>query len=73
MKKGWVANSWHATLAPGCSEKYAKVFTSSTGVKGKLIEPTRIRLRSWNVWSLTCKLRELVETTTRKRVNILCI
>ena len=39
----------------------------------KLVEPTRIRLGSWNVGSLTGKLRELVDTAVRRRVNILCI
>jgi exonuclease III len=39
----------------------------------KLAEPTRIRLGSWNVGSLTGKLRELVDAATRRRVNILCI
>ena len=39
----------------------------------KLIEAIRIRLDSWNVWSLTGKLRELVDTTVRRRVNILCV
>ena len=39
----------------------------------KLVEPTRIRLASWNVGSLTGKLRELVDTATRRRVNILCV
>jgi hypothetical protein len=39
----------------------------------KLAEPTRIRLGSWNVGSLTGKLRELVDTTIRRRVNILCV
>jgi hypothetical protein len=39
----------------------------------KLVEPTKIHLGSWNVGSLTGKLRELVDTTTRRRVNILCI
>ena len=39
----------------------------------KLVEPTRIRLGSWNVGSLTGKLRELVDTVTRRRVNILCV
>ena len=39
----------------------------------KLVEPTRIRLGSWNVGSLTGKLRELVDTATRRRVNILCV
>ena len=39
----------------------------------KLVEPTRIRLGSWNVGSLTGKLRELVDTAIRRRVNILCV
>ena len=39
----------------------------------KLVEPTRIRLGSWNVGSLTGKLRELVDTATRRRVNILYV
>ena len=39
----------------------------------KLVEPTRICLGSWNVGSLTDKLRELVDTATRRRVNILCV
>jgi hypothetical protein len=33
----------------------------------------RIRLGSWNVGSLTGKLRELVDTVIRRRVNILCV
>ena len=36
----------------------------------KLAEPTRIRIGSWNVGSLTIKLRELA---IRRRVNILCV
>ena len=39
----------------------------------KLVEPTRIRLGSWNVGSLTGKLRELVDIAIRRRVNILCV
>jgi hypothetical protein len=39
----------------------------------KLVEPTRIRLGSWNVGSLTGELRELVDTAVRRRVNILCV
>jgi hypothetical protein len=42
------------------------------GVK-KLVESTRIRLGSWNVGSLTNKLKELVDATIRKRVSILCV
>ncbi|KAG2578459.1 hypothetical protein PVAP13_6NG213203, partial [Panicum virgatum] len=37
----------------------------------KLAEPTRIG--SWNVGSITGKLRELVDVAIRRRVNILCV
>jgi hypothetical protein len=38
----------------------------------KLVGESRIRLGSWNVGSLTGKLRELVDTAIRRHVNILC-
>ena len=37
----------------------------------KLVKPTRIRLDSWNVGSLIGKLRELVDTATRRREYIM--
>jgi exonuclease III len=39
----------------------------------KLVELTRFRLGSWNVRSLIAKLRELVETVIRRRLNIFCV
>jgi hypothetical protein len=39
----------------------------------KLVGESMIRLGSWNVGSLICKLRELVDTAIRRRVNILCV
>jgi hypothetical protein len=39
----------------------------------KLVGESRIRLGSWNVGSFTGKLRELVDTAIRRRVNILCV
>uniref|UniRef100_A0A8I6WSC6 Endonuclease/exonuclease/phosphatase domain-containing protein n=1 Tax=Hordeum vulgare subsp. vulgare TaxID=112509 RepID=A0A8I6WSC6_HORVV len=39
----------------------------------KLAEPRRIRLCSWNVGSLTGKLRKLVNTVVRRRVDVLCV
>jgi hypothetical protein len=39
----------------------------------KLVRESRIRLGSWNVGSLTGKLRELIDTMIRRRVNILCV
>nr|XP_040254128.1 craniofacial development protein 2-like [Aegilops tauschii subsp. strangulata] len=39
----------------------------------KLAEPRRIRLGSWNVGSLTEKLRELVDAVVTRGVDILCV
>jgi hypothetical protein len=39
----------------------------------KLVEPSRLRVGTWNVGSLTRKLREIVDTMIRRRVNILCV
>jgi hypothetical protein len=39
----------------------------------KLAEPSRMRVGTWNVGSLTSKLREVVDTMIRRRVNILCV
>jgi exonuclease III len=39
----------------------------------KLVGESRIRLCSWNVGSLTGKLRDLVDTAIRRRVNILSV
>jgi exonuclease III len=39
----------------------------------KLAEPSRLRVGTWNVGSLMGKLREIVDTMIRRRVNILCI
>jgi exonuclease III len=39
----------------------------------KLVGESRIRLGSWNIGFLTSKLRELVDTAIRRRVNILCV
>jgi exonuclease III len=39
----------------------------------KLVEPTTIHVGSWNIGSLSGKLRELVNAVSRRRVNILCV
>jgi hypothetical protein len=39
----------------------------------KLAEPNRVCVGTWNVGSLTGKLREVVDTMIRRRVNILCV
>jgi exonuclease III len=39
----------------------------------KIAEPSRLRVGTWNVGSLTGKLREIIDTMIRRRVNILCV
>jgi hypothetical protein len=39
----------------------------------KLVEPSSVRVGTRNVGSLTGKLREVVDTMIRRRVNILCV
>jgi exonuclease III len=39
----------------------------------KLAEPSRVCVGTWNVWSLTGKLQEVVDTMIRRSVNILCV
>jgi exonuclease III len=39
----------------------------------KLVKPNRVRVGIWNVGSLMGKLREVVDTMIRRRVNILCV
>lgn len=49
------------------------IFVDVRGKVRKLVELTKIRVGSWNVGSLTGKLRELVDAASRRRVNILCV
>jgi hypothetical protein len=39
----------------------------------KLAEPSRLRVGTWNVGSITGKLREIVDTMIRRRMNIFCV
>jgi hypothetical protein len=39
----------------------------------KLAEPSRVRVGTWNIGTLTGKHREVVDTMIRRRVNILCV
>jgi exonuclease III len=39
----------------------------------KLAEPSNVCVVIWNVWSLTGKLREVVDTMIKRRVNILYV
>jgi exonuclease III len=39
----------------------------------KLVEPIRLCVGTWNVWMLTGKLQEIVDTMIRRHVNIFCV
>jgi hypothetical protein len=39
----------------------------------KLAEPSRVRVATWNIGSLTGKLREVVDIMIRRCVNIICV
>jgi exonuclease III len=54
------------------NEQVFALDSTSAGAR-KLVGESMIHLGSWNVGSLTGKLRELVDTVIRRRVNILCI
>ncbi|PVH62789.1 hypothetical protein PAHAL_3G403200 [Panicum hallii] len=62
-------------LRPGVvkNEQGSSHFSRRVRRVRKLAEPIRFRLGSWNVGSLTGKLRELVDVAIRRRVNILCV
>jgi len=48
-------------------------FTQRVRGVRKLVDDSMIRIGSWNVGSLTGKLRELVDVAHKRRVNILCV
>ena len=55
------------------SEQGSSHYTRRVRGVRKLSGEFRIRVGSWNVGSLTGKLRELVDVAVRKRVNIMCV
>ena len=55
------------------SEQGSSHFSRRMRGARKLVDDSRVRLGSWNVGSLTGKLREIVDTMIRRRVNILCV
>jgi hypothetical protein len=61
-----------ATSAPECSKNVqGSLHHQQVRRVRKLVGLTEIHLGSWNVASFTGKLRELVETSTRRRVKYL--
>ena len=69
----FLSSSLHRRPGVVKSEQGSSHLTRQVRRAGKLVEPTRIRLSSWNVGSLTGRLRELVDSAIRRHVNILCV
>jgi hypothetical protein len=63
----------HECLSVVTNEQGSLYLTRRVRRVRKLAEPRRIRIGSWNVGSLTGKLRELVDAAVRRGVDILCI
>jgi hypothetical protein len=55
------------------NEQGSSHLTRRVRVSRKLVGESRIHLSTWNVGSLTGKLRELVDIAIRRHVNILCV
>jgi hypothetical protein len=55
------------------NEQESSHLTRQMRMVRKLTELSRVRVGIWNVRSLTGKLREVVDTMIRRRVNILCV
>jgi hypothetical protein len=68
-----LSGALHLRLGVVKSEQGSSHFPQRVRRVRKLAGPTRIRLGSWSVGSLTGKLREVVDAAVRRRVNILCI
>ena len=67
----------HVTSALGCSEKWMRVL-ALLSVYGRvwikmLVKENRIHIGTWNIQSLTRKLMEIVDTTTRRMMKIVCL
>jgi hypothetical protein len=68
-----LSDALHRRLDVVSNEQGSSHLTRRVRGARKLVGESMIRLGSWNVGSLTCKLRELVDTAIRKHVNILCV
>jgi len=73
LGRRFLSGALHRCLGVLKSEQGSSHLTRRVRRARKLVEPTRIRLGSWNVGSLTGRLRELVDSAIRRHVNILCV
>jgi hypothetical protein len=68
-----LSDTLHRRLGIVKNEQGSSHLTRRMRMVRKLAEPSRLRVGTWNVGSLTGKLREIVDTMIRRRVNILCV
>jgi hypothetical protein len=68
-----LSDALHRRLVVVKNEQVSSHLTRQMRRVRKLAEPSRLRVCTWNVGSLTGKLREIVDTMIRRRVNILCV
>jgi hypothetical protein len=68
-----LSDALHRRLGVLKNEQESSHLTQRMRRVRKLTEPTRLHVDTWNVGSLMGKLRGIVDTTIRRRVNILCV
>jgi hypothetical protein len=68
-----LSNALHHRLGVVKNEQRSSHLTRRMRRIRKLAEPSRLCVGIWNVGSLMDKLREIVDTMIRRRVNILCV
>jgi exonuclease III len=73
LDRHYLSDALHRRLDVVSNEQGFSHLTRRVRGARKLVGESRIRLGSWNVGSLIGKIRELVDTTIRRRVNILCV
>jgi hypothetical protein len=67
------SDTLHRCLGVVKNEQVSSYLTQRMHMVRKLAKPSRLRVGSWNVESLTSKLQEIVDTMIRRRVNIFCV
>jgi hypothetical protein len=68
-----LSDALHHRLGVVKNEQGSSYLTRRMRRVRKLAEPSRVRVGTWNVGSLMGKLREIVDTMIRRRVNIICV
>jgi hypothetical protein len=73
LDRYYLSDALHRRSDVVSNEQGSSQFTRRVQGVRKLVGESRICLGIWNVGFLTSKLRELVDTVIRIRMNILCV